>query len=170
MLLPLVRVVMGASADEQQLIDKANGILRRRLDSLQSIPEDVDADDLMEDLDEIHNIARKASHQQISPATLASVSIYLSKVLMHHDRLDAVAKAYRESLHDFMDRKGSKIYHTFFADSVKRIPVAIWGIRNDLIHACASGRPVNTFRQMQAVHWTDALLNQTLQVVSVIIM
>jgi len=157
---------MRAGADEQQLIEKTNGILRRRVDSLPSLPEGVNADKLVEDLEEVHNIARKASHQQISPASLTSVSIYLSKVLVQHGRVDEVAKVYRESLDDFMNRKGSKIYHTFFADSVKRIPSAIWEIREELIHACASNRPVNTFRQMQAIHWTDALLNQTLQVVS----
>lgn len=166
-LLPLIHVVMKASADEQQLIDKTNGIIRRRIDSLQLIPENVDLDQLEKDLEEVHNISQKASHQQISPTSLTSVIIYMSKVLANHGRVDTAANAYRRSLDDFMKRKGSKICHTFFADPIKRIPSVIWEIREELVNACASDYPINTFRQMQAIKWMDALLNQTLQVVCI---
>ncbi|KAG8825804.1 DNA-directed DNA polymerase [Serendipita sp. 401] len=156
--LPLMRVIIGCSSDEQQLIDKLNGIIRRRIGALYTIPNDANLDLLSADLEELHKIARKVSHQQVLPITLAVASIYLSKIFVDSGRTDIPARIYKESLADFMQRKGCKLHPTFFTESVKRIPLVVWVIRRELIQACESGKGVNTFRQMQAIHWVDTLL------------
>ncbi|KAG8828577.1 DNA-directed DNA polymerase [Serendipita sp. 399] len=162
--LPLIRVIMQCSSDEQQLVDKLNGLIRRRIGALHTVTGNVDWDRLAADLEEVHKIARKASHQQIPPTTLTFASIYLSKICVDSDRTYIPAQVYQASLNDYMKRKGCKIHHIFFADSVKRVPPVAWAIRRDFIQACGSGRGVNAFRQMQAVHWVDALLPLAAQV------
>lgn len=164
LLLPLIQVIMEASTDEQQLMDKTNGIIRKRIGVSQIIPEkEVDVTALSTDLEEIHNIARKASHQKIPPSTLSTANIYLSRTLAHNQGLDAVTRLHRGSLDDFMTKKGSKINHVFFADFINRIPSAAWEIRQELIEACTSGSSVNAYRQMQAIQWLNALLPHAIQ-------
>lgn len=165
MILPLIRVVMGASTDEQQLIEKANAIIRRRIGVLQTLPKDAEIEKIEEDLEEVHKIARKASHQQISPATLTFANVYMCKILVHAGRIEVAARIHAESLDDFMHRKSSQIYHTFFADTIKRVPAVAWAIRRPLIQASADEQSVNLYRQMQAVHWLDAFLPLVLQTV-----
>lgn len=168
LVLPLIRVIMEAGTDEQQLIDKTNSILQKRVRVSQTLPEEgVDVDSLCKDLEEVHNIARKASHQKISPATLAACNVLLCRVLVHNQGLDVVANVHRETLDNFMTKKGSKVNHSFLAEFINRVPSAAWEIRRDLIQACASERSVNTYRQMQAVQWTSSLLTQILQVVGI---
>lgn len=155
--------------DEQQLIDKTNGILRKRIGVSQTLPEKgVDVESLSKDLEEVHNIARRASHRKISPATLSACNVLLSRILVHNQELDVVAKMHRETLDNFMSKKGSKVNHAFLADFINRIPSAAWEIRRDLIQACASERSVNAYRQMQAVQWASYLLTQTLRAVSIL--
>jgi DNA polymerase phi len=158
---------MGASPEEQQLAEKTSGILRQRIGGLKLFPETVDVDALKEDLEDLHNIARKASHQQVSSSTLSSSNVYLSKVLVHNKHLDTVVAIHRKSLADFLNRKGSKISHTFFTDFIKRIPASAWLLREDLIAACGNEHTIHQFRQAQAIAWTDILLHQILQVVRI---
>lgn len=167
LVLPLVRVILGASPDEQHLVEKTSSIIRQRISDLKVFPDTFDSESLKKDLEELHNIARKASHQQVSPTMLSSSNIYISKALIHGKCMDTVVAVHQGSLADFLNRKGSKISHTLFTDFIKRIPVAAWAIREDLIQACGSERPAHPFRQTQAINWTDKLLLQVFQVVRV---
>lgn len=166
LVLPLIQVIMEASSDEQQLIDKTNGIIRKRIGTSQTIPEkDVDLTALSLDLEEIHKIARKASHQKIPPGTLSAANVFISRILVQNQGMEAVTEQHKESLRDFMTKKGSKINHTFFVEFINRIPSAAWEIRQDLIQACAGGQSVNAYRQMQAIQWLNNLLPHIPQMV-----
>lgn len=163
LVLPLVQTALEASADEQQLIEKINGLLRKRIGSLQQLPEDHSATSLAEDLQELHNIARKSSSQQLSQETLLSSVIYLSKVLVHNKELEVVVKTYQQSLEDFIKRKGSKLWPKFFVEFIKRLSLAAWAIRLEFIKFCSNGEAINSFRQTQAVQWLSMLLPLAVQ-------
>ena len=159
---------MESGSDDQQLIEKTDSILRKRFGvSPDPLGEGLDAGSLTNDLEEIHNIARRVSHHKVSPATLSVCNIFLSRTLVRNQGPEAVANVHRESLENFITKKGSKITPAFFLDFINRLPLAAWEIRRELIQACASEQSVNTYRQLQAVQWTSSLLNHILQVVSV---
>ncbi|RDX52694.1 hypothetical protein OH76DRAFT_1399938 [Lentinus brumalis] len=157
LIMPLVELIVATGPDEKQLSDKATGILRNRLGKSKDIPTSVAVEDAAKILEELHELARKASTSDVL-TTLNQSSLYLAKVLLHADAVEPVQKAYRESLHDFVARKSSKLNTAFFDDFVKRHPQAAWGIRDDLVKA--TGDALNVYRQMQAFHLLQTLINQ----------
>jgi DNA polymerase phi len=163
LVLPLIQIILGASADEQQLVEKTNGLLRKRIGLLQQFPEDVDAAPLEEDLQELHSIARKLTSRQLSQESLLSSVIYLSKVLVHVKRSEAVITGYKGSLEDFIKRKGSKLWPNFFSEFIKRLPSAAWAMRLEFIKSCLNEEAINSFRQTQAVQWLSTLLPLAVQ-------
>ena len=157
LLLPLVELIVATGPDEKQLSDKATGILRNRIGKSKDIPTSVSAEDAAKTLEELHNLARKASTPDVL-ATLNQCSLYLAKVLLHAEAAESVLKVYRESLHDFVARKSSKLNTAFFDDFVKRHPQAAWDLRDDLVSA--SSEALNVYRQVQPFHIIQTLLNQ----------
>ncbi|KAI0713431.1 DNA polymerase phi-domain-containing protein [Earliella scabrosa] len=157
LLLPLVELIVATGPDEKQLSDKATGILRNRIGKSKDIPTSVSAEDAAKTLEELHNLARKASTPDVL-ATLNQCSLYLAKVLLHAEAAESVLKVYRESLHDFVARKSSKLNTAFFDDFVKRHPQAAWDLRDDLVNA--SSEALNVYRQVQPFHIIQTLFNQ----------
>lgn len=163
LILPLVELTVATGPDEKQLADKATGILRSRIGKSKDVPSSVPTEDAATALEELHTLARKASTPEVL-ATLNQCSIYLSRVLLHHDASEPVLKAYRESLTDFVSRKASRLNPPFVGDFVKRYPQAAWSIRDDFVQA--PGAALNGFRQAQAFHFINTLVNQLQALVS----
>ncbi|KAI0747681.1 DNA polymerase phi-domain-containing protein [Daedaleopsis nitida] len=162
LVLPLVELIVATGPDERQLADKATGVLRNRLAKAKEVPTaPAAAEDAAKALEELHTLARKAASPDVL-ATLNQCSLYLSKVLLHADAgagaADAVLAAYRESLHDFVGRKSSKLNTAFFDDFVKRHPQAAWELREDLVEGSAEA--LNGYRQVQCFHVLQTLANQ----------
>ena len=156
LIMPLVELIVGTGPDEKQLADKATGILRNRIGKSKEIPISVATEDAAKTLEDLHELARKASTSDVL-TTLNQCSLYLTKNLLHADVTGPVQKVYRESLHDFVARKSSKLNTAFFDDFVKRHSQAAWGIRDDLVKA--SEEALNVYRQMQAFHLLQTLVN-----------
>ena len=154
---PLVELVVNTGPDEKQLSDKATGILRNRIGKSKEFPRGVSKEDAVKTLEELHILARKASTPDVL-ATLNQASLYLSKVLLHAEETAPVLSVYRESLHDFVARKASKLNTAFFDDFVKRQPQAAWNMRDDLVKA--PGEALNGYRQAQVFHLIQTLVNQ----------
>ncbi|KAI0831759.1 DNA polymerase phi-domain-containing protein [Trametes gibbosa] len=157
LVLPLVELVVATGPDEKQLADKATGILRNRIGKSKDVPSSVSTEDASKALEELHILARKASTPDVL-TTLNQCSIYLSRVLLHHDTPEPVLKAYRESLADFVSRKASRLNPPFVGDFVKRYPQAAWTLRDDLVKAPSTA--LNGFRQAQAFNFVNTLVNQ----------
>ncbi|KAK2460593.1 hypothetical protein APHAL10511_007063 [Amanita phalloides] len=152
---PLVEILASAGPDERQLADKTRGIIRTRLGKSKEIPLQVDLDTLMSLLDTIHTRARKSHSAELLPS-LSQCSIYLSRIMLHHDAKDALLAIYRESLVDFFTRKNSALNTVFFQDFMQRFPSSGWSLRDDLLDL--STRAVNAYRQSQALHLIENLL------------
>ncbi|KAI0781313.1 DNA polymerase phi-domain-containing protein [Trametes elegans] len=157
LIFPLVELIVGTGPDEKQLADKATGILRNRIGKSKDVPAAVPTEDVAKTLEELHTLARKASTPDVL-TTLNQCSIYLTRVLLHNDATEPVLKAYRESLADFVTRKSSRLSPPFIGDFVKRYPQAAWSLRDDLMNA--PGQALNGFRQAQAFHFVNTLVNQ----------
>lgn len=164
LILPLVELIVATGSDEKQLWDKATGILRNRIGKSKEVPtSSVSAEDAAKALEDLHELARKASSSDVL-TTLNQCSLYLSKVLLHANAAESVLGAYRGSLHDFVSRKSSKLNTAFFDDFAKRHPQAAWDLRDDLVKA--SGEALNVFRQLQPFHIIQTLMNQLPALVS----
>ncbi|KAM5542581.1 hypothetical protein V8D89_003542 [Ganoderma adspersum] len=157
LIFPLVELIVSTGPDEKQLSDKATGILRNRIGKSKESPSGVSKEDAAKTLEELHILARKASTPDVL-ATLNQASLYLSKVLLHAEDIAPVLSAYRESLHDFVARKASKLNTAFFDDFVRRHPQVAWNMRDDLVKA--SSDALNGYRQAQVFHLVQTLVNQ----------
>lgn len=145
-----------ASSDERQLGDKTRGILRTRLGKSKEIPLNVDLDQLKNVLDAIHIRARK-SHSAELLSSLSQCSVYLSRIMLHYGTKEALLATYQQSLVDFLTRKNSALNTAFFQDFFQRFPSSGWCLRDDLLDS--SLKSVNAYRQCQALHLVEVLLN-----------
>lgn len=154
---PLVDLIAGTSSDERQLSDKAKGILKSRIGKSKDLLSNVQADHVSTVLSEIHIRARRA-HSSDLLGTLSLCSIYLSKTLLHLNAERSLLQIYRLSLADFITRKNSALNASFFQDFIRRCPTSGWNLRGDLLDL--SSRAVNLYRQCQAYHLLELLVNQ----------
>ncbi|KII88994.1 hypothetical protein PLICRDRAFT_108863 [Plicaturopsis crispa FD-325 SS-3] len=157
LILPLVELIVGTGSDERQLSDKATGILKNRIGKLKETPASVGVEQVTQVLDDLHTRARKV-HASDLMSTLSQCSLYLSRLLLHADGAEAVARVYRLSLVDFVTRKGSALNGKFFEDFIRRHPGTAWTLRDDLVDV--SGKAVNAYRQCQTFQLLQALLSQ----------
>ncbi|QRW14703.1 DNA polymerase phi subunit [Ceratobasidium sp. AG-Ba] len=142
LILPLVNIILTSGPDERQLSEKTAGILRSRISKLKEVPSSgFDKDRVAEDLQSLHEIARKTGL-----ADTSTCSIYLSRVLQDKER---VKETYRSSMDDFTTRKNSKLAPAFLKDFVVRQVTHAWELREHMIGKCRSGGAVNVYRQMQ---------------------
>ncbi|KIL68594.1 hypothetical protein M378DRAFT_190984 [Amanita muscaria Koide BX008] len=151
---PLVEILTGSSADEQQLVDKTRGILRTRFGKSKDIPANVDLENLKSVLNMVHTQARKSS--QFLPS-LTQCSIYLARIMLHHDAKDALLAIYRQSLIDFFARKKSALKTAFFQEFIQRFSSTAWYLAGDLVDSLT--KTVNSYRQCQGFHLIEMLLN-----------
>ncbi|KAF8626266.1 hypothetical protein AX15_004941 [Amanita polypyramis BW_CC] len=156
LIIPLIELISVAGPDERQLADKARGILRIRLGKSKEIPSNVDSDSCKPVLSAVHSRARKTHSSELLPL-LSRCSIYLSRVMVHCDAEDKLLAAYRESLTDFLMRKNSALNASFFQEFIQRFPSTGWHLRDDLLSL--SAKAVNIYRQCQAFHLVEVLLN-----------
>ena len=154
---PLVDLIVGASSDEQQLSDKAKGILRSRIGNYKQLPSDVETDKVSALLADIHMRARRA-HSADLVGVLNHCSVYLSKTLLCLDGEKSVLQIYRLSLTDFITRKNSALNTNFFQDFIRYCPTSAWRLREDLLDL--STRAVNSYRQCQVYQLVEVLVNQ----------
>ena len=153
---PLIELISSASSDERQLADKTRGILRTRLGKSKEIPLNVDLDHLKNVLDAIHTRARKSHTAELLPS-LSQCSIYLSRIMLHYGIQEALLATYRQSLVDFLTRKNSALNTAFFQEFLQRFPTSGWCLRDHLLDL--STKAVNAYRQCQALHLVEVLLN-----------
>ncbi|KAL1715196.1 DNA polymerase phi-domain-containing protein [Schizophyllum commune] len=157
LLLPLADLIVSSGPDEQQLADKAKGIIRARLAKAKDTPTSPNADAVKTALNELHSRARRArSSDHLS--VLSMVSLYLAKTALHLGAEDTVVAAYKESLADFLTRKNSSLNTSFFQEIIKRHVSVGWQLRTDLLEL--SGKAVNAYRRCQAYQLVQTLLNQ----------
>lgn len=165
LILPLTELIVDTSSDEKHLADKATGILRSRIGKSKEIPANVEKEEALVILQEIHTRARKAPSSDIL-ATLNQCSLFIVKLSLH--QLDAeteVAKVYRESLTDFVTRKASRLNTSFLLDFIRRYAGVAWNLRTDLTDF--SKQAVNGYRQTQVFQLLHTLVNQYFSLVSV---
>jgi DNA polymerase phi len=156
-ILPLADVIAGTGSDERQLADKATGLLRNRLGKSKDLPSDIDSEETVTVLDELHRRARRARSSEVL-ATLSQCSLYLSKVMLQSKAEESVLRVYRASLVDFITRKASTLNATFFHDFIRRYPASGWSLRGDVIDA--SCQATNVYRQCQAFQLLHTIVNQ----------
>jgi len=116
----------------------------------------VDLDYAKTVLDTIHTRARKSHSAELLPS-LNQSSIYLSRIMLHYDDKEVVLETYQQSLVDFLTRKSSALNSAFFQDFLQRFPSSGWYLRDDLLDL--STKAVNAYRQCQALHLVEVLLN-----------
>ncbi|KAF4608345.1 DNA-directed DNA polymerase [Pleurotus pulmonarius] len=156
-ILPLADLVAGCGSDEQQLADKARGILQSRISKAKELPLELDVKDVTNVLSELHIRARKPRYSSLLVA-LSQCSLYASKILIAADSEAPVLKEYKDSLTDFMTRKGSAFNPAFFQDFIQRFPSSGWKLGDDLLDL--SSRSVNIYRQCQAYHLVHVMVSQ----------
>ncbi|KAJ7098057.1 DNA polymerase phi-domain-containing protein [Mycena belliarum] len=157
LLLPLVELSTGTSSDERHLTDKAKGILRSRIAKSKEAPVNGDIDAVKTAMSELHVRACKM-HSPDLLATLSQCSLYVSKILIDAGAQVAVLNAYRESLEDFTARKNSALNATFFLDAIRRYPLTIWTLRQDILSL--SSKAVNAYRRSQALQLIQVLVTR----------
>ncbi|KAL0947063.1 hypothetical protein HGRIS_013204 [Hohenbuehelia grisea] len=155
--LPLIEVVAGTGSDEQQLSDKAKGILQTRIGKSKELPSNSDVESLTTALEEIHLRVRKGRLSHLLP-TLTQCSIYLAKTLLHANASEPVTKTYKASLSDFATRKNSGLSSAFFEDFIRRHPSQGWELRDEIL--LLSAKAVNVYRRCQTLQLVHVLLSQ----------
>ncbi|KAJ1310167.1 hypothetical protein OPQ81_006911 [Rhizoctonia solani] len=151
--LPLINMVVSAGPDERQLSEKTTGILRARFAKAKDVPTTgFDKEAILEDLRNLHELARKAPIPELSPC-----SIYLSKALQGDS---GVLETYRASIEDFARRKNSKLPPAFLKDYIVRQTSRAWELREHIVGQTIPGVAVNVYRQMQMWQLLQNLLSQ----------
>lgn len=160
LIMPLIESIRSARSDETHFSEKVTNLLNSRIANLKQMPESFTAsNDIVRNLHEIHNLARKAPSSAFE-STLNVASLYLSRVIAHGGRAGDVSAAYRQSLVDFVTRKGSRLNFSFFQTWIKKQPTVAWLAREEIINVCGTGNAVNDFRRMQAFQLLQDLITQ----------
>jgi DNA polymerase phi len=165
-LLPLVELSTGTSSDERHLTDKAKGILRSRIAKSKEIPSNPNIEEVKTAMDDLHARARKMHSPELL-ATLSQCSLYVAKILIEAGAQEAVVQSYRVSLEDFTTRKNSALNNIFFLDAIRRYPLIMWTLRQDIISL--SSKAVNGYRRSQSLQLLQALVTGLPVAVSFII-
>ncbi|KAF8894690.1 hypothetical protein BD779DRAFT_1609359 [Infundibulicybe gibba] len=153
LIMPLIELVSETGPDEQQLSDKARGIIKTRIGKGKDVPTETDQVPAL--MTELHAKARKTHSPTLLPI-LSHCCVYLAKVMLHSRADDSLLQAYRESLVDFMTRKNSALNTGFFQDFMRRHQVAAWNLRGDVLRL--STQAVNVYRQCQAFQLLETLV------------
>lgn len=164
LILPLTELIVDTSSDEKQLADKATGILRSRIGKSKEIPANVEKEEVLVVLQEIHTRARKAPSSDIL-TTLNQCSLFITRLSLHQANAEPeVIKVYQESLTDFVTRKASRLNTSFLQDFIRRYAGVAWNLRTGLIDV--SKQAVNGYRQTQVFQLLHTLVNQHFSLVS----
>ncbi|WVF67165.1 hypothetical protein IAT40_001911 [Kwoniella sp. CBS 6097] len=169
----LLKLVRASGTSEGELANKSAGILKNRINKPKDYPSGVDVDEASEVLEEIHEMARKATSAEFS--NLCSlVSLFVVKSIDTSVTSSAttatktespVVRAYGKTLSDFMTRKASLVHPNFILEFIKRFPQRAFGLYVDLNRFVSPGGGVNAYRQAQAYGMLQTL-SQHLPVIS----
>ncbi|KAF8162945.1 DNA polymerase phi-domain-containing protein [Crassisporium funariophilum] len=153
---PLIDLVAGSSQDEQQLSDKAKGILRSRIGKTKEFPTEVEAEQVLLISQNLHIQARK-THSSDLLSLLSICSLYLSKIMVHLKAEESLQTLYKDSLVDFTTRKNSALNASFFQDFIRRFPIQAWCLRGDILDLCR--KSINSYRQCQVLQLLELLVS-----------
>jgi DNA polymerase phi len=158
LVLPLLQLVITASPEENQLLEKATGILRSRIGKLKECPDEDETIDIGFILEDLHSKARHASSGD-SLTTIGQCCCYLVRALNRANGDDTIRSVYRQSLEDFVTRKSSRLNSAFFQEFIRRCPEVAWDTKQDILDVSASKKAVNTYRRCQALGLLNLLFN-----------
>ncbi|KAF9264758.1 hypothetical protein L218DRAFT_899775 [Marasmius fiardii PR-910] len=155
-ILPLVDTATRSTPDENQLSNKAQGIIRSRLGKPKELPSDVDPDVALAVLKNLHERATNArSSEHLS--TVSDCSIFASRVMASCGQTQDVLELYRQSLSNFVTKKKSSLNFIFFDGFLRRFQSEAWGLRDDIL--TLSQQAVNAYRRCQALQLLHNLVN-----------
>ncbi|OJA13731.1 hypothetical protein AZE42_02950 [Rhizopogon vesiculosus] len=155
LVMPLIELATKSSNDEQQLSDKARGILNNRLAKLKEPLQEADQEYAETILDELHIRARKANSSD-ALATLSHCSLFICRVLANIGDGEPILRLYTESIVDFMTRKASSLNIAFFKDFITRYPALGWRLRDAILDT--STKAINAYRRCQAFQLLNMIL------------
>lgn len=182
-------------ASEKQVANRACGILRGKVCAGKGKAPSIDLKDeqileiVMEDLDEMHAVARNPSSAEIASLT-SSVNSFLTRVVLQSTGMEAEAASkvpkallalYSETLKDYINRKASGVKPAFMLDALKRFPALGWALREEILAGCGSAEDdsvdeagkekkgkssMNAYRQVQMMGMLQTVLTGAVQSVS----
>ncbi|OAX39198.1 hypothetical protein K503DRAFT_690102 [Rhizopogon vinicolor AM-OR11-026] len=155
LVVPLIELATKSSNDEQQLSDKARGILNNRLAKLKEPLQEADQEYAETILDELHIRARKANSSD-ALATLSHCSLFICRVLANIGDGGPILRLYTESIVDFMARKASSLNIAFFKDFITRYPALGWRLRDAILDT--STKAINAYRKCQAFQLLNIII------------
>ncbi|KAF9566303.1 hypothetical protein CPC08DRAFT_114924 [Agrocybe pediades] len=153
---PLIDLVSHSSKDEKQLSDKARGIVRSRFGKAKDIPTDIELDQVLPIITNIHTLARKAPSTDLL-SLFSLCSIYLAKVMVHLKAEDALVDMYRQSLVEFATKKNPGLNSQFLQDFIRRYPALGWRLRKDLLEFTTKSK--NAYRERKILVILELLLS-----------
>lgn len=155
---PLLQLIIAAGPEESQLSEKATGILRSRIGKLREYPERDETIDVGSIFEDLHAKARHASSGD-TLTTISQCCCYLVRALDGTGTDGIVRSVYRQSLEDFVTRKGSRLNNAFFQEFVQRCPEVAWDLKQDILKVSVSEKAVNTYRKCQGLGLLNLLFN-----------
>ncbi|CDU23885.1 related to DNA polymerase V [Sporisorium scitamineum] len=169
LILPLYELWSNRDEDTEQLALKAKSLLLSRISKAKTVPDEFDAEQVVELLQRMHTEARESQSNDVSNVSQA-LSLYLTKVALSKSGDDVkaalggkVVEIYRESLLDYLLRKASRLRHEFLIDAFRRFPLLGWELRSELLDNCRPGAAARVFRQVQVMSMLQAVLTQVAQ-------
>lgn len=158
--MPLLQLVQSSGSSEQDLHNRAAGVIRSRFGKAREAPVTTDTELPAAVLSEIHAMARKAASAELSQ--MCSVcSIFVCRGLeASHPTSTIAADAYRQTMDDYLSRKQSSVHAAFVVEFMKRFPVRAWALRDDLCKHLIPGEGANAYRQTQGYGMLQSLVQQ----------
>lgn len=169
---PLFVLATESDDDSKQVASKAANVLRSNICKNRELPDEVDVDAVVEDLEAIHGFARRTSSSDLS-SMASTVNLYLTRACLGDNASEMISdraplvKLYNETLDDFLTRNASQLKGSFLIDAFKRVPVLGWEVRSKLFEGCSLTASIKAFRQQQAMQMLSTVLNQLSQSKSV---
>jgi len=149
-------LVANSSKDEKQLSDKARGVLRSRFGKAKDVPTEVDLEQVLPVITNIHTLARKAPSTDLL-SLFSSCSIYLAKIMVHLKAEDALVNIYRQTLIEFATKKNPGLNSQFLQDFIRRYPTQGWQLRKDLLEFTRKSK--NAYRERKILVLLELMLS-----------
>ena len=165
---PLLQIVKESEKDEQQIKNKASGLLQNRISKAKEVMKIASSEEALDALRYIHMEVRDATDKQLS-SLCSNANLYLTKSLLaaaSPSVMPQVSEVYNATLADFIERKQSSVKPAFLLDTFQRFPAIGWSLRDQILTACKPGNSARAFRQVQAFQFLQSVLTQQVHSVS----
>ncbi|KDN45766.1 hypothetical protein K437DRAFT_246994 [Tilletiaria anomala UBC 951] len=170
---PLLQLVKDSQKDEQQLRNKAAGLLQNRICKAKEVVSlsREETPEALELLKYIHAEARSSTASgadaHLTPLHSAA-NLYLTKALLgssddHANIAPDITDVYADTLAEFVERKRSAVKPVFVSDAFKCCPSVSWTLRDRILAACRPGLGAGTFKQVQAFQLLQTMVTQQAQ-------